>query len=227
MPVSYQAFASKRSTWEPHISRDNKAGNALRSIFGTSDEVTLSRNDLRILAAKADLSQFVMATIIWGYPRSMRGNHVANLIGHLDSLTRLLSTARAQRIAEWNTHFANVLPIAGIGLSTYTKFLNFLSVQVQGRTALILDGRIIRIAKQGIFEELAPLQKMSNYNANRFYPQYLECVHDLADSLRVSGEGIEFFLFEFGLYLKPPPAQQIVPADAAGGSVHAKRALPR
>lgn len=209
MPVLYQSFASKRSTWASHIGRDDKAGNALRSIFGKSEEVTLSRDDLRTLAAEAELSQFVMATIIWGYPRGMRGNHVANLIGQLDSLTQLLSDARNQSVAEWDKHYANVVPIAGIGLSTHTKFLNFLSVQVQGRRALILDDRIIRIANRCIFEELAPLQEMNNYNAIRLYPKYLECIHDLADGLAVSGEEIEFFLFEFGLNLKPLMARQL------------------
>jgi hypothetical protein len=223
MPVSYQAFASKRFSWPSHISRGDSAGNALRSIFGTSDEVTLSRSDLRSFACKPDLEQFVMATIIWGYPRGMRGNHVANLISHLGSLTQLLSAARTQPVAEWDTHYAKVGPIAGIGLSTYTKFLNFLSAQVQGHTALILDDRIIRVANQGIFEELAPLQGLSNYNAARSYPQYLECIHGLANNLAVSAEEIEFFLFEFGLNLKPLPAQQIIPADPLKRAAEFKR----
>ena len=213
MPVGYQAFASKRSIWASHVNRNDNAGDALRAIFGTLREVTLSRSDLRSFACKPDLAQFVMATIIWGYPRGMRGNHVANLISHLSLLTQLLSAARTQPVAEWGTHYAKVRPIVGIGLSTYTKFLSFLSVQVQGHTALILDDRIIRVANQGIFEELTPLQGLSYDNAPRSYPQYLECIHGLADSLGVSPEKIEFFLFEFGLNLKPPSALQIAPMD--------------
>lgn len=96
MPVPYQAFASKRATWRSHIDVDNEAGYALHAIFGSSDEVTLSRSDLRGLASKPDLAQFVMATIIWGYPYGMRGNHVENLIGHLGSLTQLLAAAKTQ-----------------------------------------------------------------------------------------------------------------------------------
>jgi hypothetical protein len=65
MPVAYQAFTSKRSSW---AARENSnAGDALRAIFGSSSEVTLSRSDLHSLACKSDLAQFVMATIIWGY----------------------------------------------------------------------------------------------------------------------------------------------------------------
>lgn len=108
-------------------SGSDAAGGALRSIFGAGNEVKLSRNDLRGLASKPDLAQFVMATIIWGYPAGMRGNHVRNLIRHLGPLTQLLAEGRTQIVAEWSTHYAKVGPIAGIGLSTYTKFLNFLS----------------------------------------------------------------------------------------------------
>ncbi len=83
MPVSYQASASKRSTWASHIGGSDAAGGALRSIFGAGNEVKLSRNDLRGLGSKPDLAQFVMATFIWGYTSGMRGNHVPNLIRHL------------------------------------------------------------------------------------------------------------------------------------------------
>ncbi len=205
MPVEYQASTSKRSTWEKHVS-GNKASDALRSVldaFGTSDMVSLSRRDLRGLADKPDLGQFVMATIVWGYTRGGRGKNIENLIKQFDDLTELLSEARAQPV-EWSTHYEKVKKIKGIGLSTYTKFLPFLSVEVQGHAALILDDRIIRVASQGIWKELAPLQGLGNYNKVRRYPSYLMEVHRVANNLEVSPEAIEFFLFEFGLNLKPP-----------------------
>jgi hypothetical protein len=209
MPVEYQASISKRSTWEKHMRGNNKvAGDALRSVFdtfGTLDKVTLSRSDLRGLAHKPDLAQFVMATIVWGYTSGGRGKNIANLIEDFDALTQLLSEARTQTVPEWNTHYEKARPIRGIGLSTYMKFLNFLSVQVQGHAALILDDRIIRVAKQGIFEELAPLRELSK-NPVRSYPSYLMHMHSVANSLEVSSEAIEFFLFEFGLKLKRHPA---------------------
>jgi hypothetical protein len=219
MPVSYQAVTSKKETWRSHIQEDNEAGKALRSIFENSDDVTvtLSRNDLRSLASKANLAQFVMATIIWGYPSSMRGNHVAKLTKNtknFETLTRLLSTARTQPVTDWCAHYKAVEEIAGIGLSTYTKFLNFLSVKVHGNSALILDDRIIRVASQRVFKELEPIRHLSRNNAERSYPEYLSCIDNLAKKLAVSTEKIEFFLFEFGLNLKPLPTQQIAPVGA-------------
>jgi hypothetical protein len=203
MPVSYQAFTSKQSTWASHLAGNNAASAALGTIFGESDEVTLSRSDLRGLAKNEELAQFLMATIIWGYPRGMRGNNVASLIRHFDILMELVSTVRAESVPDWKSHYARVAPIAGIGLSTYTKFLTFLSVSVHGHTALILDDRIIRVAQQGVFQELAPLQGLNNNNSSRSYPRYLECMDGLARDLSVSAEQLEFFLFEFGLNLKP------------------------
>jgi hypothetical protein len=201
MPVSHQAFTSKQPTWASHMSGDGIAGAALRTIFGESDEVTLSRSDLRHLANE-DLAQFVMATIIWGYPRGMRGNNVANLIGHFDALISLLAGVRGEPVEDWKSHYAQLAPLSGVGLSTHTKFLTFLSVTVHGHSALILDDRILRIAQSGIFRELAPLHGLKN--AAHSYPRYLECMHSLAGDLMVSAERLEFFLFEFGLNLKPP-----------------------
>jgi hypothetical protein len=49
MPVFHQAFTSKQPTWASHMSGDGTAAAALRTIFDESDEVTLSRSDLRCL----------------------------------------------------------------------------------------------------------------------------------------------------------------------------------
>src|SRR5260370_4991459 len=146
-----------------------------------------------------------MATIVWGYTSGGRGNNIKDLMrnGNLDHLTELLSEARTQPVADWIEHYNKVKEIKGLGLSTYTKFLNFLSVKVDGHTALILDDRIIQVVSQGMWKELAPLGDLSNSNAVRRYPSYLERMHSLATTLQICPEAIEFFLFEFGLNLKP------------------------
>jgi hypothetical protein len=203
MPVPHQAFTSKRTTWARHIDGSGKANAALRAIFSTANEVRISRSDLRNMAKEVDISRFIMATIIWGYPRGMRGNHVTNLIQQFESLTQIIAEAKATSISNWQQHYRQLKPITGIGLSTYTKFLSFLPTQVHGHSALILDDRIIEVAKQNIFEELAELSHLRYENAAKFYPDYLRCIANLAIQLSVEPEQIEFFLFEFGLNLKP------------------------
>jgi Putative 8-oxoguanine DNA glycosylase OGG-like protein len=204
MPVSRQSFDSKRSTWSSCAENNGLASRALASIFGTSDQITVSRSDLRCLGRQADLADFVVATIIWGYPSGMRGNHDSTLMKNIESVMRLLNAARSRHIANWESHYAEVrrAKVAGLGLSTYTKFLNFLSVKVEGYPALILDDRIIKVSRQRVFEELGTLRELTYDKAPRAYLRYLACLHKLARKFQVSAESIEFFLFEFGLNLK-------------------------
>jgi hypothetical protein len=206
MPVSNQAFASKRSTWTTHINGTDTAGAGLQAVFDAykinPDNIFLSRGDLRDLALKPHLAEFVMATIIWGYPRGMRGHNLRNMTSHLDSLCQILSDARSCPISDWISHYENVRPIHGIGISTYTKLLHFLSAKIEGHEALILDQRIIDVAQGNLFEELASICNLTSANASRLYPKYLECMDDAASRLSLPPDKIEFFLFEFGLHLK-------------------------
>jgi hypothetical protein len=205
MPVSNQAFASKRSTWTTYTKGEDSAGVALRAIFDAhhkgSENIFLSRGDLSDLALKPNLAEFVMATIVWGYPRGMRGHNFRNVTNHLDALCRILSKARSP-ISDWISHYKDVRAIPGIALSTYSKLLHFMSVNVEGHKALILDQRIIEVVQQNSFEELACLRRLNSTNASRLYPKYLECMDDAASRLSLPPERVEFFLFEFGLHLK-------------------------
>jgi hypothetical protein len=205
MPVSNQAFASKRSTWSTHINGGGAAGAALRALFNahdiTSENIFLSRSDLSDLALKPNLAEFVMATIIWGYPRGMRGHNFRNVTTHLEDLCQKLLVARFP-IPNWISHYKDVREIPGIGLSTYSKFLHFMSANVEGHKALILDQRIIEVVQQNLFEELASIRKLTSANASRLYPKYLECMDDAASRLSLPSDKLEFFLFEFGLHLK-------------------------
>ena len=58
------------------------------------------------------------------------------------------------------------------------------------------------------FEELEPLRGLTSYNAARRYPAYVTFLYGLAHELSVPAENLEFFLFEFGLHLKPVAPQQ-------------------
>ncbi len=203
MPVGNQAFASKSSTWSPYDQGQDLAGAALRSVFGGSNEVFLSRSDLRMLALKDELAEFIIATAIWAYPGGMRGHNFASLVYHLRDLSQLLKLARSEPISDWLSHYDRVKPIKGVGLSTYTKLLHFLSVEVQGHTAEILDQRIIDVARSKVFDELASLKDLRPDNAPQNYLEYLECLQNLGKQLSVPTENIEIFLFEFGLHLKP------------------------
>ena len=204
MPVRYQAFHSKKSTWkrcEKHVA----IGNALKTLFEDNDDVFVSRRDLFSLARSDDLTPFILATIMWGYPRGMRGNHFQNLLGHFRALLDVLRQAKDDGIEDWDDHFRKVDQIEGLGLSTHTKFLHFLGVRVKGLPALILDDRIIQVVQREVFADLVTLRGIGKHNKVERYPEYLSVMDSLATSLQVSADAPEFFPFEFGLVLKLPP----------------------
>lgn len=197
MPTQHQSFTAKQKTknWDAIRHRQDRAGEAMRRIFGKRSSVEMSRADLRAFAAKARLDDFVMATLLWGYPNGMRGNLAAGISDNLCELTNLLCKAR-KGIPDWTGHFKHVKRMGGVGLSTYTKFLNFLPVEVSGHTALILDKRIIEVAASHVFEDFVGNFTWQNY------PEYLSQMHSVATNLKVDAESLEFFLFEFGRNLK-------------------------
>lgn len=202
MPVPYHAEVSKLSTWEKLPKADESLLNHLRAEFLKGDnEICLSRADLRTLAKEDDLRIFVMATIIWGYPSGMRGNHFAHIIGELDNLVELLSVAKEEGIKNWIAHWKKVKVIKGLGLSTYSKFLQFLDVDVEQRKALILDDRISRVAASGNFADFS-LSCLKYENAPDRYIEYLNMIHEIANRHSLEAEKIECFLFQFGLSLK-------------------------
>ncbi len=140
MPLDQQAFRSMRTTWKKY--EDGWARASLSNIFGPSKDVLLSRSDLRKFSRNNELDKFIMATIVWGYPSGMRGKNFDRLLEHIEALKNLLMLAQDGPVNDWGTHFQGVEKIPGLGLSTYTKLLNFMSVRVGQFQALILDERI-------------------------------------------------------------------------------------
>ena len=188
MPTAYHATTSKRSTWKAIFNLQNSATAALDSIFqefGGPDEACISRSDLRRLARESELGRFVMATIVWGY----NGDRFQNITkfaydpADFRLLTAFLAARRNSSIGDWNNDLATI-PVKGIGLSTYTKFLNFLSVNVCGNDALILDERVARVFESRVFPELAPLA-LTVKNKETMYPAYLSLIHKVASDMSV------------------------------------------
>ncbi|MGB6247860.1 MAG: DUF2934 domain-containing protein [Terriglobales bacterium] len=205
MPTAYHSTTSKRSSWKAIFALHNPATAALDSIFedfGGRNEVVISRSDLRRLAREPQLDRFVMATIVWGYnaDRFQNITRFAHSPSDFRLLTRFLAARRDAPISDWNGHLATI-PVKGIGLSTYAKFLNFLSVNVCGNIALILDERVARVFESGVFLELIPLG-LTVKNKELMYPAYLSLIHKLANDWRVPAENIEFFLFQFSPIMK-------------------------
>jgi len=205
MPEQEQAFTSRKRTWEKYLAADTRTSQELKSLFGDEGELEISRNDLFGYSAEGDLTRFIIATLLWGYPSGMRGNHFLNITNEINNLTGVLAEAKLG-VTDWETHYSKIKAIHGLGLSTYTKFLYFLGITICGHPALILDDRIIRTINKGVFIDFQPLQKISSYNAVRNYPYYLEVMDQIAQDLGVDHGRLEMFVFEFGLNIKTKKA---------------------
>ena len=201
MPENEQAFTSQKQTWEKYLNNESSSSRLLNDFFFNKDSIQLSRQDLFNFADEADLNQFVIATILWGYPAGLRGNNFGNISNNLEIIVSLLEKAK-NGISDWNSHYKQVQEIKGLGLSTYTKFLYFLKVSVNSVPALIFDDRIIKTINNNVFLDFSSLNNIRSHNVHTHYPSYLTEMDKIATKLKVKHGKLEMFIFEFGLNLK-------------------------
>ncbi len=201
IPLDEQAFMSKKSTWAKYLNQQYFASEILEKIFSGENEVQISRKDLFDLAKQDNLEYFIIVTILWGYPRGMRGNHFENLVSQMQELVEALQEAR-NGIDDWSAHYEKIININGLGLSTYSKFLYFLEVKVEGFNALILDNRITDTLNKKLFSEFVHIGKIRYDNAVSKYPNYLRIMDNISKDLNVNSGKVEMFIFEFGQNLK-------------------------
>lgn len=183
------------------MKEQNIVSNVLKRIFDGKDEVQISRKDLFAFAKGDDLEYFIVATILWGYPRGMRGNHFQSLMSQVESLKVALEEAN-NGITDWLKHYEKIKRIDGLGLSTYSKFLYFLGAKIEGSNALILDDRISATINKGLFKEFQSMGSVRYDNAVSKYTQYLKIVDTISNQLDADSGKVEMFIFEFGQNLK-------------------------
>jgi hypothetical protein len=143
-----------------------------------------------------------VATLIWGYPTGGRGNNVSNLLDDFENLVDSIEDVRDDFDRQWEWHLAVVEGIDDLGISTYSKYLKFLGVQIEGFDAQILDRKIARVIEDGYFDELHLLNGLNENNAISHYPQYVARLHEIASIHPFTAEQLEMFLFIFGSNLK-------------------------
>jgi len=209
LPVRDQGFTAKKKTWQKHIYAGGYSGKCLQYLFDGNDTVTITRKDLFQYGMSgfiADDYVFIMAVILWGYPRGMRGNNFLRVRENLPKIQELLRAAREDGIHDWYEHWAEVKKIPGLGISTYSKLLHFARVKVEGLNAYILDAKVID-AIQLYKEEFKEIQHINdNVVAGTSYPAYLYRMAEIQIAWVVNPENIELFLFMFAQCLRPSTA---------------------
>ena len=194
MPLQHHAFLIKEKNWAKEKCINQRP--LIDGVFKNGD-TTISRGDL--YASNSNLEDFIIKTWMWGYPTWGRGKNIEKML-ESSTFKNLIERLQSYR----NTDVSNdelcdyLKSITGLGLSTLSKFTNFLGTTVGGNKALILDLQIIETLKSGPFEEFEPLRKISYENAPRRYSEYCEHMTKWANELGTDQEKLEMFLFTFG-----------------------------
>ncbi len=219
MPVQEQACFSKREIWLRFAQNCKPLRQTLDRFDGDNELVVISRQDLFNLAKEGISAQFVYATMIWGYPRGLRGGRFHQIINNINAIVRKLrKLPKNVTKKDWLKSFEALREIDGLGLSSWTKLLYFLRFRVCGRQALILDKKLIKFFSKQVFPDFDSISYIADHNACQKYPLYLQLMSDLATELNVNADKLELFLYTFGIILKYPPRK-----DSLRGRVVIKR----
>ena len=196
LPASDQAFTIKASNWQKALSDFH-----FQEIFNGTENICVSRKDVH---DTNNIELFILKTILWGYPKGMRGKNFENIYKNLEALSEILNVPNRAFLKknDLSELQCKLHKIEGLGLSTYSKLLYFRDFKFDGVPALILDERLIRVFKNKVFKEFEPLSQISQYNSVKMYGAYLQIMSEFSEQYRVSGEQIEQFLFIFGNHLK-------------------------
>lgn len=198
LPYLNQSFDIKKAIWGKHIT-----SNQLSNIFGDSDILTISRNDLLECSKSTDIDTFIIKTLMWGYPSGGRGNNIKNILSKIE-IEKLVKFIEGSKNSDINISYLKECcnNIKGMGLSTISKFTQFLDITIDSYAAVILDNRIIEAIKKGGFEEFTCFPEKKYNNAIKNYPQYIKIIDEIARKIAAKPDQVEMFLFLFGRNLK-------------------------
>lgn len=191
IPYKNQSFDIKKSIWKC----DNQI-ELIEQIFEGKPQITINRFDL--INSNWNIEEFIIKTLMWGYPTKGRGKNIDNLLKeeNFKALSKKLETYRESEITIES--LKEDLKIPGLGLSTLTKFTNFLNTKINGIKTVILDNQIIEAINTERFEELNSLKAIKYKNAVRKYFDYIKLIDKLSKETSSEPDQIEMFLFTFG-----------------------------
>lgn len=192
LPFKNQSFDIKKANWKSENQKE-----IIERIFGENQIITLNRFDL--FNSSSNIHEFVIKTLMWGYPTKGRGRNIDILLKE-ENFNKLIETLNLyiETDVTLDRLESDIKRIDGLGLSAMTKFLHFLNTKIDNNTAVILDLQIIDAINLGRFEEFNFLNGIRYNNAIKKYGEFLYLINDLSKQLMVKPDQIEMFLFIFG-----------------------------
>jgi hypothetical protein len=173
IPFRNQSFDINKSIWKCENQIE-----LIEQIFNEKNQITLNRFDL--INSSWNIEEFIIKTLMWGYPIKGRGKNIDNLLKeeNFKTLSKKLETYRESEITIET--LKEDLKIPGLGLSTLTKFTHFLNTKINGFKTVILDNQIIEAINTERFEELNSLKGIKYENAVRKYVDYIKLIDKLS-----------------------------------------------
>lgn len=202
LPEKQHSVTAKISIWDGRVYELQQTFEFIKQHYlknNDTSKIEISRQDLYYLG-KSNLDAYMLATIIWGYPSGMRGKNFLEIVNNWDAIRGILEKNK-NGIINWEQNWNEITEIKGLGISTYTKLLNFLDIVIEDHKSLILDSRVIAALNSKRFEDLQ-INNLVYETAHKNYLFYLENIHLKAKELAVEPEKIEMFLFMYGQSLK-------------------------
>ena len=160
---------------------------------------TIINSFKELFDAQEDYRVPFLLTMIWGYDSTGYGPFRTNaFLSDSQNLSIIKSSFHAVKVNDIDTAFVELSKIKGLSISYISKLLYFAG---RGKGLedypLIFDIRVatslVKLASDGVFNKLIKVQpsnKLDDYKA------YNKLLHGWAKKMRVSGDQIEFFLFE-------------------------------
>ena len=184
------------NSWE-EISSSNQI---VADMLSDVNNIELSRADIHL---EKDIRYKTIKTLMWGYPTGGRGNNLNTAFdkNNFEYIVRTLKSYNKQTTLIEIKEDLNDKKI-GLGISSISKLLYFLDLELEGYRCQILDDIIIEVIKSEKFEELLHLQNLNRSNAFNQYTSYNRTLSDISSNLDCTPDQVELFIYMFGRNLK-------------------------
>lgn len=194
------ALTSRRKDWEKHPELE-----VYLAAFDY-DDITISRQQLYDMAPK-DTQDMILYATIWGYynDTSPGGTNIKKSVAvNSEKIRDALDEAAKNGIPNWKEHYKNVVSqFKGVGISTYSKFLTFKGIMVEGVPALIIDRHVGNVIRSGDFDEFNELKKITPDPArnregfSKNYAEIVKGIHKVAAEVGIPAPNLEMFMYQW------------------------------
>lgn len=201
LPTEVNSFRIYKKNWKVESQKE-----IVENIFNDKDFIQISRQEIRSEINNIDF--FIIKTLMWGYPTKGRGNNIESLLNNesFEKLVKLLLKYKSVDSITFDelVNDFKINKIKGLGISTLSKFLYFLELDIENNPCLILDDKLIDIINNSNFEEINNLKGITREYSLKLNPlklnylDFLKSLNLISKKLNVKAEKVEMFLFFFG-----------------------------